>query len=144
MRIIEFLVITVTLFVAISAQDDADWSTEDAPLMDWDNPDAWTEDNWDVDAKGWEFESLSFTAIEKSDSDKYWMTIKYGPNNNYEGVSYAYIYMEIGGDKIADGAVVATRALIFDELHFTRSNGTQFSDWYVLEIAECRVIYNRS
>ena len=42
------------------------------------------------------------------------MNVKYGPNNLSWFGNYAYFWFEIGGDEIADGAVVAPNAYVFD------------------------------
>ena len=64
---------------------------------------------------------MQFTAIEQSFYSRYELTGRYGPNDNGYWGQNAYIYLEVGGDEIADGAVVATWMTIARPEEFTTS-----------------------
>ena len=51
-------------------------------------------------------------AIDQNFDHRYWMNVKYGPNNMGWFGTYAYIYFEVGGAAIEDGAVVTTFATV--------------------------------
>ena len=74
----------------------------------------------------WDLPFEEFTAIEKSSSSEYWLKGKYGPGPrtnflpkgsvslvgaNYLS-KYLYIFLEVGGAEIPDGATVTTQAII--------------------------------
>lgn len=65
-------------------------------------------------ATGWWMDNVQFNAISQNSSSRYWMKGMYGPNNMGWFGQYAYIYLEIGGAEIADGAVVTTYASIVE------------------------------
>ena len=67
----------------------------------------------------WYLPEISFKAIEQSFYSRYWLKGKYGPNNMGYWGQNAYIFLEVGGDEIADGAIVATWATIVRPEEFT-------------------------
>jgi hypothetical protein len=54
---------------------------------------------------------VNFDSISQWGLNRYWQNGAYGPNTGWFG-SYAYIYMNIGGEEIQDGAVVAQYAIL--------------------------------
>ena len=57
-------------------------------------------------AEAWYLPYSNFDAISNWGSPRYWMEGKYGANNMGWFGTYAYIYFEVGGAEIEDGAVV--------------------------------------
>ena len=102
----------------------------------------------------WYLPSIDFTAIEKSYNSRYWLAGKYGPNNMGWWGQNAYIYLEVGGDEIADGAVVTSWATIIRPTEyrtirdpFTGAVTTEEIPTGVpytqTETVECAVIYHQ-
>ena len=87
--------------------------------------------------KEWDLPSVDVEAIEKSHFSRYALDVKYGPFIAIDGNGYAYIYTEIYGDDIKDGAVVTTFATIAME-DWDKKGDIPF------ETPECRVKYSRS
>ena len=78
----------------------------------------------------WDLSSIDVPeAIPKSHFSRYSLSVKYGPFTAIDGSGYAYMYIEVGGDKIKDGSIVSTFAM----LHPT--------DEVAFETPECRVRY---
>ena len=75
----------------------------------------------DVYNYSWYLPDLEFLAIEQNFSSRYWLKGKYGPNDNGYWGQNAYIFLEVGGDEIPDGAVVSTWATIVRPEEFTTS-----------------------
>ena len=98
-------------------------------------------------------DNVEFDAIEKSSSSRYWLKGKYGPNNTGYWGQHAYIYLEIGGDEIVDGAIVTTWATVLrpEEIisqtdpfgNVTTMTYKTGLPYVQTEIAECAVIYRQ-
>jgi len=106
----------------------------------------------DVYNYSWYLPDIEFTAIEQSFYSRYTLKGKYGPNNNGYWGQNAYIFLEVGGDEIADGAVVATWATVARPEEFTTSTDPFTGEvkttkvatgvpYIQTETAECAVIY---
>ena len=93
--------------------------------------------------KFWRLDSRSFNAIQQNRASEFSLDVIYGPNNNGWFGTYAYIYTEVGGREIADGAVVATWATIVDSDYFDKSVNLTHEATGDFETAECRVIYKK-
>ena len=87
-------------------------------------------------------DGIRFDAINKGFASRYWLSGQYGPNNMGWFGRYAYIYTEVGGGEIPDGAVVATFASVFDT-DYTYNINENITAQYTangdFETAECRV-----
>lgn len=104
--------------------------------------------------ESWWLPSEEFTAFNKSFADRYYLKGRYGPNNMGYWGQYAYIYLEVGGDEIADGAVVTTWATIERPVEYTTKTdpftgavtqeqvqtGVPYTQ---TETAECRMVYRK-
>ena len=80
--------------------------------------------------ESWMRENVEFSAVNENLDSRYWLKGKYGPARSGQ---YAYIYLEVGGDEIDDGAVVATWATITNP-DFTLQS---------FETVECAAIYKQ-
>ena len=72
----------------------------------------------------WYLDYTSFNGVDQSFMSRYWLRGKYGPNNMGWFGRWAYIYLEVGGDEIAGGAIVAPWATIFDVDYWDTSTNT--------------------
>ena len=96
-------------------------------------------------ALSYNYPQVEIDAIRRGGLDRWSMKVKYGPNNLGWFGKYAYIWTEIDGPEIEEGAVVATYAKINDvDYTFMRGNQTftHFANDDV-EMAECAVVYSR-
>ena len=106
----------------------------------------------------WWLPSVYFDAIEQSSESEYTLTGMYGPNSRGFFGQYAYIYLEVSGAEISDGAVVTTWATVYepdlpiynisiDSLgnEVLVQNGTTATPWVErIETTECRVIFKHN
>ena len=58
--------------------------------------------------------------------------------------TYAYIFLEVGGEDIPDGSVVTTHAHIFDVNYYDYKKNRTHIARGDFETAECRVIFDKS
>ena len=78
------------------------------------------------------------------------MAGKYGPNNLGHGYiksfgSFAYLYLEVSGDEIGDGAIVTTQVNLYDptEPSTLEINGQNLTVSYY-DTIECLVVYRQN
>jgi len=90
--------------------------------------------------------SREIKAIPEFGGSRYWMNVKYGPNTLSWFGNYAYIWWEMGGDEIKDGAIVAPWANIGDVTYDYIFNGNQTGTHTAdgdFETVECAVVFKR-